>query len=412
MSIEINNHRIINFFNQRPEMDIETMILKFIDIMENLQENMNKTLTNTTVIEILDNIKGMNKKIDDTQNINRENISKQILEIKHTLIQDIQTILCINMNEKLEPKMKEQQINLVEKITDQFEIKLGNILEHKMSGIRDTTLTSNNILSNQNNTLQEFLKRFENSSKKGKMSENALYNTLSELYPTAEINSVGQTKETGDIMLIRNNKPKILIENKEWTRPVVQSEVIKFIRDIEVQGCNGIFLSQNGTITTKDNFEVNIHDGNILVYIHEVNNDADKIKIGVDIIDTFSRTLKDVENDISQDMNTISKEITHYINVEYTNFVHNKTQAIKKTKESTQMIIKHIEEMNFPTLEKFLSTKFSSSSNKFICEYCGFSGKNQQSKSAHMRGCLEKKKVEATKKSDNKKIMGDIFIET
>ena len=41
-----------------------------------------------------------------------------------------------------------------EKITDQFEIKLGNILEHKMSGIRDTTLTSNNILSNQNNTLQ------------------------------------------------------------------------------------------------------------------------------------------------------------------------------------------------------------------------------------------------------------------
>ena len=56
MDIKITNKRILSFFEQRPDMDFESMILKFIDIMESLNENMNKTLTNTTVLEILDNI--------------------------------------------------------------------------------------------------------------------------------------------------------------------------------------------------------------------------------------------------------------------------------------------------------------------------------------------------------------------
>ena len=40
------------------------------------------------------------------------------------------------------------------------------------------------------------------------MSENLLMNIIETLYPTAEIDSVGQTKETGDIMMIRSRKPK------------------------------------------------------------------------------------------------------------------------------------------------------------------------------------------------------------
>ena len=44
MVLEIRNKRILSFFEQRPDMDIESTILKFIDIMESLNENMNKTL--------------------------------------------------------------------------------------------------------------------------------------------------------------------------------------------------------------------------------------------------------------------------------------------------------------------------------------------------------------------------------
>ena len=39
----ITNNKILSFFEQRPEMDVENTLLKFIDIMEALQESMNKT---------------------------------------------------------------------------------------------------------------------------------------------------------------------------------------------------------------------------------------------------------------------------------------------------------------------------------------------------------------------------------
>lgn len=44
---------------------------------------------------------------------------------------------------------------------------------------------------------------------------------------------------------------------------------------------------------------------------------------------------------------------------------------------------------------QFLTTL---SSSKYVCEFCGFMGKNQQSKSAHMRGCSENKNMKTSKK--------------
>ena len=75
-SFTITNNKILSFFEQRPEMDVETTFLKFIDIMETLQESMNKTLTNTTVLEILDNLKTMNTKFERSQEVSQFNLSK------------------------------------------------------------------------------------------------------------------------------------------------------------------------------------------------------------------------------------------------------------------------------------------------------------------------------------------------
>tara|TARA_B100001093_G_scaffold472900_2_gene496401 strand:+ start:1257 stop:2474 length:1218 start_codon:yes stop_codon:yes gene_type:complete len=396
MVLEITNKKIITFFEQRPDMDIELTILKFIDMMEMLQEHTNKTLTNTTVVEILDNIKSL-------RNDNQLHISNQIGEIKKGLKDDMKMIMSVCLNENLEPrlqtKLKEQQTHLLDAVCGKFD----NLLDNKFSGINEITNNNKDVLSRQNEKLDNLFNKFENSSKKGQISENLLYNSLSTLFPKAEINSVGQTKETGDIMLIRHNKPKILVENKDWTRPVVQSEVTKFIRDIDVQKCSGIFLSQNGAICTKENFEINIHNGFVLVYVHDVNNEIEKIKIAVDIVDSFSLMLKDFEQESKNEMetNTISKEITDYINAEYQTFITRKASTIKKAKDLVQILVKDIENFNLPSLENYLTSKYSSSSNKFVCEYCGFVGKNQQSRSAHMRGCIERKKALSGDNSNN-----------
>ena len=396
----ITNSKILSFFEQRPEMDVETTFLKFIDIMETLQETMNKTLTNSNVLEILDNMKTMNAKFERSQELNQFNLSNYMNELKRSMNEEMKTLMSINMMEKVEPvlreKLKDQQSAIVNSTLD----KITTLFDNKFLNINEISKSNKEILSSQNDKLNNLLNRFENSSNKGKMSENLVLNTLKDMYPNAEIYSVGQTKETCDIMLVRNNKPKILVENKDWRRPVIQEEVKKFMRDIELQKCCGLFLSQNTTITTKDNFEINVHDGNVLVYVHCANNDPEKIKIALDIIDAFFNTLKLLEEEScsEENMNTISKEVTDHINAEYQNFLSKKNKTIKMAKEFIQTLVKQIEEFTIPSLETYLLSKYSLSSSKFVCEYCGFVGKSQQSKSAHMRGCNESKKLNTKKK--------------
>ncbi len=406
MVLQTSNKRIISFFEQRPEMDFESTILKFIDIMEALNENMNKTLTNTNIMEILDNIKSM-------RSDNQENLSKHMIEIKKGLNEDIKMIMSNSMNEKLEPtlraKLKEQQIHLVDNVCG----KLEHLLENKISGIKETNSINKDILSEQNNTLNIFLKRFENSNKKGKLSENLLFNLLSDIYPCADIVDVGKTKESGDIMFSRKTKPKILIENKNWTGVVSSGEVSKFVRDVEIQKSHGLFLSQNGGIALKDNYEVNILENNlVVVYVHNVNYEPERVRIAIDIIDNISEILKTIDvlkfNETEQ--YTISKEITQYINAEYQNYLLHKEKTIKMAKEFVSNLIKHEEEFNFTSLEKFLATKYTPPNVKNVCKYCGFIGKKSCSISAHLRGCSKYKEHPdfLLKKSKNNEVISII----
>jgi hypothetical protein len=264
--------------------------------------------------------------------------------------------------------------------------------ENNFNYIKEITTSNQQITSTLNNNVSDLLKKMEISSVKGKVSENVLCSILHSLYPVAQIDSVGTTKETGDIMLTRNNKPKILIENKCWDKNVVQEEVRKFIHDVETQHCCGLFLSQNYGIANKANFEINIHDGNVLVYVHEVNNDAEKIKVAIDIIDHFKSKLD--EFDDKSEIDTISKELLDTINKEYQQHSVQKINVMKTIKDFSQKILKQVEEIQIPALDNYLSSRYASSSSKFICQYCEYVGKNQQAMSAHQRGCNIKKNME------------------
>lgn len=475
--MQLQNHRILSFFKEHPNLDPETTILKFIDIMETLHENMNSSMNNSMVISILDNLKLMNTKIDTvSQNVNKitkdtqTQFSLKMNEFKKDYLQELNMVLTCNVSDKIAPLLKEQNEALfvktnsmlqkvipkneevvaksIEKLISQFQSTLRSDtqkllsntmdcetfsnytrefnqrissiisssqsiishaiekteerLENKIDNIKDISSNSQQTTSSLHNSVGSLLKKFENSSVKGKMSENLIQNIIESIYPSANISSVGNTKETGDIMMLRSHKPKILIENKLWNRSVVQAEVVKFIRDIEVQNCCGVFLSQNGKITTKENFEINIHNGNVLVYVHDVNNDPDKIKLAIDIVDHLKCKLDDMCDDNMVDTDSISKETLDYINLEYQNFITAKTSLTKLAKEFNKKLLKQIDDIKLPSLEDYLSSKYSFSSSKFVCEYCNFVGKNQQSKSAHLRGCVERKRIEKEKETGEK----------
>jgi hypothetical protein len=135
----------------------------------------------------------------------------------------------------------------------------------------------------------------------------------------------------------------------------------------------------------KENFEINIHNRNVLLYIHNVNYDPEIIKIAIDIIDSFKSKLDEIT--LTDDY-PISKDTLEEINKEYQLFVEQKLTQLKMVKEFSQKMIKNIEGLQLPSLEKMLSSRFGYiSSGKFVCEKCNFVGKNPLALSVHKRSC-------------------------
>jgi hypothetical protein len=270
------------------------------------------------------------------------------------------------------------------------DIKLST--ENQLNYLKELSVSNHQTNNLLNNNVNELLKKMEISSNKGKISESILYNILQNIYPTAQIDHVGTQKETCDIILRRVGRPTLLIENKCWERTVSCEEISKFVHDIEKQNFCGLFLSQKCGIATKENFEINIHNNNVLLYVHEVNNDAEKIKVAINIIDHFKGKLDELS--CNDEIETISKELLEQINREYQTHSMQKINLIKFIKDNTARTIKQIEDFNIPTLDSYLTKKFalSTNTNKYSCEFCQqFQGKNAQALSAHQRGCSSKK---------------------
>ena len=336
-----------------------------------------------------------------------ENLAKQMNEsmykLHSTIYEDTNKLLSSTINQKtledfitnLDTKFNnslstsQSFYNATEQRLDTSIREIKGSTENNFNSIKDISTQNQQITNSLNSNVSDLLKKMEISSVKGKISENIVSSILHSLFPVAQIDSVGTTKETGDVILTRVNKPKILIENKNWEKNVVQEEVKKFIHDVETQNCCGIFLSQNYGIANKGNFEININNGNVLVYVHEVNNDAEKIKIAIDIVDHFKMRLDQLNT--HSEVDTISKELLDEINQEYQIYISQKLMITKTIKDFNQKILKQIEDFQIPSLEHYLSTRYATSCSKFSCQYCEYIGKNQQALSAHLRGCNIKK---------------------
>ena len=393
--------------------------VKFMEFKREYVEDLKMILSNNTSDKVAPIIKEYNDTLLDKTRImindiipkNQETISKDIENsIKHlhsSINQDTNMLLKNSVNKEtldnfinsLEEKFSKTIVNsqsIFNSIISSSETRLENRLS-ELKDISKTNISSQSLLQSN---VAELLKKMENSSSKGKISENILFNILQSIYPTAEINSVGGTKETGDIMLIRKDKPTILFENKNYDKNVVQEEVKKFLRDVELQNCCGIMLAQHYGITNKDNFEIEMNNNNVLVYLHRVEYDADKIKAAVDIIDHFKSKMIDINKTTGDDI-TIDKDVLDEINKEYQMFVANKLSHIKTIKDYQQRLLTQVEEIKIPNLENFLSKLYAYSSKEDICTYCNYVAKNPRALIAHYRGCNLKKQFDNKKNENN-----------
>jgi len=287
-----------------------------------------------------------------------------------------------------------QSQNILTTLISSSESRIENRLletERKMTEIKEISTINNSSQQCLQNNVSEILKKFENGSSKGNISEHITYNILLSLYPCAQIEHVGnEQKESGDIMIIRNNKPKILIENKDHdSKNVTKLEVEKFIRDCEIQDCCGIMFAQHKGIANKQNFELQINNGNVLLYVHEVNFDNDKIKTSIEIVEHFK--LKLDELNVKDEDYTIDNDTLENINKEFIAFANQKNNMAKLLKDFGDKMIYSINELKMPNLDKYLSSRFafSTNQNENICKYC--EKHIPKSLSQHYRYCQSKK---------------------
>jgi len=408
-------------------------IKKEMDTIKLLLTNMSNSLT-SKIYETKDNyvseIKQLLKSSDSENNIMIRTLIDKYNEETFQKIKDILPTSLNNLSENIFNNFKKELNICFDKLfdnkisLDNISILIDNKYNNLLSNINNNLLnivnaTEDKMCSNVNNLretiiknvinqenvnteLIQYLNKYNKASSKGELSEIRLYNLLSELYPSAELKDTSKETGMGDIIMKRVDKPVILLENKNYNSAIKKDEIEKFLRDITNNKCNGIFISQNNGIVGKENFQIDIHNNNILVYIHNCNYDKSKIDLGVKIIDILSQKLTYMEDgDIK-----LSKELLEKINYEYNSFLTKKEELGNTIKEFYKKSMDQHKDLVLPSLELYLSEYFATSKKNILtCDICKvYQETNLMSLSRHKSACLKRLNKKEEEKKDDKKV--------
>jgi len=365
-----------------------------------IEKNNDSLLTKTTLI--------VNDVIPKSQEKNYMQIESCIKSFCSTITQDTTKLLELRNTD--DTKIK----SLVENIDSQFNKMISTIQQPIFTFIQSSEDRTNvglqqvkeHLSIQQTNQqkltteLNDFLNKYKhNSSSKGNVSEAELYYIIQSVMPSDEIVKVGGDTATCDFKVNRidKNRPTILFENKDYSRSVTTEEIKKFERDLQLQKNHGIFVSQKSPITFKQNFQIDIINGLIHIYIPNAEYDTNKIKIAVDIIDNLSSKLQSISNTHENDY-SVSKEDMDDIIEEYRMFVQQKLQMIETIKNINKQLLDKMEEIQLPRLKKlFIKIGNIENDNEFKCMFCNvWSGKNKASLGAHARNCKSNPKNNET----------------
>lgn len=310
---------------------------------------------------------------------------------------DLQAILKESQSERSIEQFEE---NLTEKTKDIIE-QISTRLQESESRLNSTLATNTQQLSESkviqertSHELEEYLGKYKKSVLKGEQGENKLVNILNNIFPCAEVNNVSKTGHCGDVTLIRDQKDNILLENKVYSENLPTKEVLKFQRDVQEQNCHGLLLSQSSGICHIENWHIEISsNNNILVYLHNVQDDPDLIKQAIQLIDSLSTKLSSVFNGLEESEKKI--EIPHNVlemmnhEFKHLNDVIKSINTLnKKYQKETDDLLK---KLSLPSLDRFLSSQFGSDNIPdkalFHCEEpgCTFAGLTKAALAAHKK---------------------------
>tara|TARA_Y100000768_G_C23945627_1_gene667448 strand:- start:63 stop:1178 length:1116 start_codon:yes stop_codon:yes gene_type:complete len=204
-------------------------------------------------------------------------------------------------------EMKEAQINseraLMKDMQKEYQKQLDSIRLHYEEKLEKYMVITN--------------KGEENSSVKGKISENVMFNDLNMLFPENQIEDTHNEPGRGDFIMTNKESNKFMLENKDYAKNVPKKEIEKFKRDLEnnCDICAGILMSNASGICNKPDFHIEPVGKKIAIYLHKTNKDVSKIRNAVDIISAIMRANIDfsnveIRNKLSQNSSEIKRKIS------------------------------------------------------------------------------------------------------
>ena len=453
-SITITDAKIIAYQRENPSIDIVPVIHLVLDLIQNLTCNLATTVNssvNARILSVVSNIeKNINDKINETKKeyiedvrlvltnnslTNNEKINSivektadNILTRTTLLINEVvpkgnekicsQLEGCIKSIEQDTKKLLEtnakgdnQSHELISNIDKHFSNMVTNIQqpifsfiqsseERTTTGIqqiKDGASIQQHFQEKLTSELNEFLNKYKhNSTVKGSVSETELYHMLQHTMKGDDIINVSGETASCDFRVNRRdpNKPTILFENKDYNKNVSSDEVKKFERDVQTQKKHGIFISQKTCIAYKTDFQIDIINGFIHLYISEANYDTTKLRTAIDIVDSLSSKLEVIANasETTEKTYPFHKEDLDELAEDYRIFGLQKSSIIDMTKQMNKQLIDRLEEFQLPKIKKLL-IKLGNIENdtEFKCVHCNIGGwKNKASLAAHARSCKNK----------------------
>lgn len=432
----LKNQDVINFYNTNSHLDFNAMNLIFTNILQKLMKNLSSNIDTSHNTFLLQELSSRLATLENSYKSHSESISSIINKHLESLLQNMRDTIKSNNTDSEKmiiqsiSEKNELFLSKIDTITDNNELKLlfnqeisllNKAIQHNSSSDKvvetinktindsfksriDTFFASQS--STNNSVYSEILSKLDKNSEavslvgnyfqkqtgsnsKGKQGEAKLELLLSEIYPSASIKNTSGMTACGDFLIERKDTKKLLIDTKDYDTVIPIKEVEKLIRDVEKNNCNGILLSQNSGIAQKNDFEINIHNNNIIIFIHNANYDSQKLLLATNIIDHLEPIIhkKTIDNE-----ETISSEIILAINKEYQELASQKLNIIQSIKKSQQDLINQVQKMDLPILTQYLDNKFANTGKTgFNCDLCqSFIGKNAKALAAHKRSCQKK----------------------
>ena len=372
---------------------------KTIENTEKLLEKIEKENNNL----ILKSSQIMQEIIPKSNNIYYEKYNDHIINLKEEIRKHIENTKSDISIDKMKILIRENHDNFINTVQENI-LRYIKSTEERLKTEIETIKSDNNISHHEQEKVNKELTKFltnnqYNSSIKGKISENRIKSLVQELYKNGEVIDTTKMKGSGDLILKRNKKPIILIENKCYECNVPKCEIDKFIRDVNNNNCSGILISETSGISLKNNYEIEIINNNILIYIHNMNYEGERLTTAIEIIDSLYEKLEVIKTNIGTI--NIDEETLERINNQYKQFIIQQQTIITQLTENTQTIISSIKSLNLSEITNILSTKYKIGPTSLSCKYYDYIAFTKRGLINHMNTCKMKRKTETDSDSES-----------